>query len=127
MTRGEDSVRLLFFARLERIEGFLHQLAAQVFLVLGRQLGVAGDMDNASSQNDPIGADHLGYGQSGSDLNHRDAGFFQFSCDRSAAARARPSRRSEDHRIDSLFLYLLGHLPAEPARVRQRIGAATGG
>ena len=83
-------------------------------------------MYDASAQDDAIGSDHLGDWQGRGNLHHRDARFFEFRRDRSAAARAGPSRRREDDRIDAVLLDLLGHLPAQTARVRQRIGPPAG-
>jgi hypothetical protein len=83
-------------------------------------------MHDASAQNDTVGSNHLGDRQGGGNLHHRDACFFEFRRDRSAAARAGPSRRRKDDRIDAVLLDLLGHLPAQTPRVRQRIGPPAG-
>ena len=39
----------LLLVRLQRVEGLLDELAAQIFFILQRQLGVASDMDNSSA------------------------------------------------------------------------------
>ncbi len=78
----------LFLVRLQGVERLLDKLAAQFFFVLRGELGVAGDMDDAGSQDDAVGADHFGDGSRGSDLHHWDAGFLEFGGDRSAAASA---------------------------------------
>ena len=101
---------LLLLIRLQRIERLLHQLAAQFLFILQRQLGVAGDVDDAGSQNDAVGADHFGDGQGGGDLHDWDAGFFEFGGDRSAAARAGASSGGEDHRVDAVALDFFDHL-----------------
>ena len=51
-------------------------------------------MNDAVSEYDAIRSDHFCDGQCGSDLHRRDAGLLEFSRDRSAAARARPSSGS---------------------------------
>ena len=111
------STSLALLVRLKRVEGLLHELAAQFFFVVGRQLGVAGDVNDAGAQHYAVGADHLGDGQGGSNLDYRNAGFFQFSRYRSAAASAGPSRRSKNHRVGAVSFYFLGHLAAEPAGI----------
>jgi hypothetical protein len=79
---------LTLFTRLKRVERLLHELAAQFLFVVGWQLGVAGDVNDAGAQNYPVGADHLGDRQGGSNLHYGNAGFLQFGRDRSAAASA---------------------------------------
>jgi hypothetical protein len=95
----------------------LHKLEAQFFFVRRGQLGVAGDMNDAIAQDDAVGSYHFSDGQSRGDLNYRDAGFFQFGRDRSAAARARPSSRRQDYGIDAFLLYFFNHLPPQPPRI----------
>ena len=57
-------------------------------------------MHDAGAQYHAIGTDHLGDRFRGGDLHDGNTGFFEFGGDRSAAARARPSRRCENDRID---------------------------
>jgi hypothetical protein len=42
----------------------------------------------------------LGHWKHGADERHRQAGFFEFFADHSAAATARPSRGDEDNSLD---------------------------
>jgi hypothetical protein len=60
-------------------------------------------MDDAGAQDDTVGADHLGDRLCGGNLHHRDAGFFQFGRDRSAAASAGASRRRKDDGVDPVL------------------------
>lgn len=80
--------------RLERLQRVLNQLAPRIFFFVGREGCVTGDVDNAASKDDPVGAHHFGYGHSRGDLDHGDARLFQLRRDRSAAASARASGRS---------------------------------
>jgi hypothetical protein len=73
---------------------------------------------DAVSQNHAIGADHFGDGQGRGDLHHRDAGFFQLGCNRSAAASARASGGGENDGVDAFLLDLLHQFPSQTARVR---------
>jgi hypothetical protein len=116
--------KLLLLVRLQRVQRFLHQLSPQLFFLRGRQFGIAGHMDDAGAQDDAVGADHLGDWLRGGNLHHRDAGFFQFGRDRSAAASAGASRRGENDRIDAVPFGLFRYLSAEAACVRQRIRSA---
>ena len=84
----DSNPSLLLLVRLQSVERLLHQFSTQFFFILQRQLGVAGDMDDAGSKDDAVGADHFGDGPRGGDLHHWDAGFFEFGGDRSAAASA---------------------------------------
>ena len=79
-------------------------------------------MHDAVTQNGAVRAHHFRDRQGCCDLNRRDAGLLQFRRDRSAAARAGASRRSEYDGIDSQLFHPFGHLPAHPSRVRERIG-----
>jgi hypothetical protein len=83
-------------------------------------------MHDASAQNHTVGSDHLSDGQGGGNLNDRDACFFEFRRDRSAAARARASGGCEDDCVDAVSFDFFRHLPAEATCVRQWIGAAAG-
>src|SRR6185295_17220297 len=74
-----------------------------------------------------IGTDHLGDRFRGGDLHDGNTGFFEFGGDRSAAARAGPSRGRQDNSVNSLLFDLGGHFPAESARVGKWIGSAAGG
>ena len=100
----------------------LDQFAPQFFFLISRHLGVADDVDDAVTEHGSIGTDHFGDGQGRGDLHGRDAGFFQFGCDRSAAASAGTSRRRKYDRIDAQTFSLLGHLASHAPRIRQRIG-----
>lgn len=111
-------LRLLPFVRLQRIEGLLHELSSEVFLVGRRELGVARHMDDAGSQNYPVGSHHFSNRQSRGDLHDRDACFLELRRDRSAAASAGSSRRSQDDRVDAIPFDFLCHFPAEAARIR---------
>ena len=75
-------------------------------------------MNNAVTEHQSIRADHLGDGQRRSNLHGGDTRLFQLGCDRSAAARARPSRRSEDDGVDTEAFYLVGHFASHAARIR---------
>lgn len=114
-----------FFA-LQCFERLFHQLTPKLFLVVGGEAGIANDVNNAVAEHQAIGADHFCNRQSGSDLHRRDAGFFQFRGDRSAAARAGSSRRSENDRVDPQAFGLLSHFTAHAAGIRQRIRQAGG-
>jgi hypothetical protein len=74
-------------------------------------------VDDAGALHDAISADHFGDRPRGGDLHDGDAGFFQFGCDRSAAASASPSRRGQNHRVDAFPFNFFGHLAAKPAGV----------
>jgi hypothetical protein len=75
-------------------------------------------VDNAMSQDDTVGAHHLGNGQGRCYLNHRDAGLLQLGRDRSSAASAGASGRCEDHGVYPFSFHLLDHLLAHPTGVR---------
>ena len=102
----------------------MHEPAAQIFFILRRQLGVAGDVHNAVAQHHAVRSDHLGNRQCRSNLHHGNAGFLQLGRDRSAAARARSSRRSQNHGVDAVPLDLLRHFAAQAPRIGQRIDPA---
>jgi hypothetical protein len=102
---------------LQRGQRFLDQSAAHFFLFLGRDADIAHHLHNAVAENDPIGTDHFGDGERRGDLHRRDAGFFQFYCDRSATARAGASRGGENHRIDAQQFGFDSHLAAHAPRV----------
>lgn len=46
---GKRVHRLLFFVRLERVEGLLHQFSAQFFFIRRREFGVAGHVHDSGS------------------------------------------------------------------------------
>ena len=108
--------------RAQRIQRSLHQLPANFFFLLERDLDVAYHMNDAVTENGAVGAHHLSNREGRCDLHCRDAGLFQFRCDRSAAASARPSSRSQYDGIDAQLLHPLRHLAAHATRVRKRIG-----
>ncbi len=74
-------------------------------------------MHDAATQDDAVGAHHLGDGLRGGNLHYRDAGFFQLGRDRSAAASAGSSRRGENDRIDAVSFGFFRYLSAEAACV----------
>jgi hypothetical protein len=75
-------------------------------------------MDNAVTEHQPIRANHLGNGERRGNLHGGDTRLLQLGCDRSAAARARPSRGSKDDGVDTESFYLVGHLASHAARIR---------
>lgn len=75
-------------------------------------------MNNAVTEHQSIRADHLGDGQRRGNLDGGDTRLLQLGCDRSAAARARPSRRGEDDGVDIEAFYLVGHFASHAARIR---------
>ena len=75
-------------------------------------------MNNAVTEHQSIRADHLSDGQCRSNLHGGDTRLFQLGCDRSAAARARPSRGSKDDGVDTESFYLVGHLASHAPRIR---------
>ena len=85
-------------------------------------MGISDDVNNAVTQDKAVGTDHLRDGKSRRDLNGRDAGLFQFGCDRSAAAGARPSRGGKDNRINAQLFHSFRHLAAHAPRVGKRVG-----
>ncbi len=119
--RGRDASpptqKLLLLIRLQRVQRFLHQFSPQLFFLRGRQFSIAGDVHDARAQDDAVGTDHFGDRLRGGNLYHRDAGFFQFGRDRSAAASAGSSRRGENDRIDAVPFGLFRYLSAEAACV----------
>ena len=82
----------MLFVRLQRGESLLYKLSPEVLFVTRGELGVAGHMHDAGAQHDSIRAHHFCDGQRRGNLHHGDAGFFELSGDRSAAASARASR-----------------------------------
>ena len=74
-------------------------------------------MNDAVPEHDSVGTDHLCDGQRRGDLHRRDTGFFQFGRDRSAAARAGPSRGSQNNTVNPERLGLFRHFTADTARV----------
>jgi len=111
----------------QRIQRLFDQFAPHLFFLLGRNFGVADDVDDAVTEHSAIGADHFGDRQSRGDLHGGDAGFFQFGCDRSAAASAGASRRGKYDRVDAQPFGFLGHLAPHAPRIRQRIGQTGSG
>ena len=107
---------------LQRGQRFLDQSAAHFFLFLRRDADIAHHLNNPVAEYDPIGSDHFGDRQCRGDLHRRNTGFFQFCCDRSAAARTGTSRGSENDGIDAQQFGLRGHLVAHAPSVRQWIG-----
>ena len=81
-------------------------------------------MDNTAPLDDTVRADHLRHRHHGGDLHDGDTSLFELSRDRSTAACGRPSRGSQDDRIDPLCLELLRDLATKPTAVGQRIGQA---
>jgi len=75
-------------------------------------------VNNAVTKHQSIRADHLGDGQRRGNLDGGDTRLLQLGCDRSAAARARPSRGSKDDGVDTESFYLVGHLASHAPRVR---------
>ena len=118
---------LLLLIRLQPIQCFRHELSSQLFFLPGWQFGIAGDMHDAATQDDAVGAHHLGDRLCGGNLHYWDARFFQLGRDRSAAASAGSSRRGENDRIDAVSFGLFRYLSAEAACVRQRVGSAASG
>jgi hypothetical protein len=108
---------LLPFVRLQSIEGLLNEFSPELFFVGGRKLGVACHMDYAGSQDHPVGSHHFSDRQGGGDLHNRNAGLLELCRNRSAAASARTSRRSQDDRIDAILFDFFCHFPAEAARI----------
>ncbi len=104
--------------RLQGLKRLPYQLASEVSLLLRRKTSVARDVNDPMSQDDTVGAHHLGNGQGRCYLNHRDAGLLQLGCDRSAAASAGASGRGEDHGVYPFSFHLMDHLLAHPAGVR---------
>lgn len=102
----------------------MHEPAAQIFLIVRRQFDIAGDMHDAVAQYHAVRSDHLGNRQGRSNLHHGNAGSLQLRCNRSAAASARPSRRSQNHGVDAVPLDLLRHFAAQAPRIGQRIDPA---
>ena len=88
---AEPAVALLF-AALQGLERFLDQLTPQFLFRVGGNTAGADDMNDAVAKHDSVGADHLSDGNRRSDLNGRNPRLLQFGRDRSAAARAGPSR-----------------------------------
>ena len=107
---------------LEGLKRLPQETLPQRFFLRRREVRIAHDMDNTTTLNDPVRADHLRHGQYRGDLYDGDTGLFEFGRDRSTAARGRPSRGRQDDRIDPLCLELLRNLTTEPAAVGQRIG-----
>ena len=52
--------KLLLLVRLQCVQRLLDQLSPQFFFFSERQLGIAGDVDDAGAEDDAVGADHLG-------------------------------------------------------------------
>jgi hypothetical protein len=69
-----------------------------------------------------VGTYHLCNRQSGRDLNRRDAGLFEFGCDRSAAARARPSGGSKNDSVYAQLFDSFRHLAAHAPGIGKRVG-----
>ena len=111
-----------FFCRLQRLQRLFHQFATQFFFLFRRNVGVADDVNDAVPSYSAVGADHLGNGQSRGDLNRRDAGLFEFRCDRSAAACARPSGGRKDNGVDAQLFNSFRHLAAHAPSVGKRVG-----
>lgn len=103
-------------------ERLLDQTASYFLFVFRRHLSVADHMDDPIAEYQPIGTDHFCHRQGRGDLHRGDAGFFQLRGDRSAAARAGPSRGSENDRVDTQLFGLSRDLASHTPGVRQRIG-----
>ena len=69
-------------------------------------------MNDTVSSNDAVRAHHLRDGKSRRNLNGWDAGLFEFSRDRSAAARAGASRGRKDNCINPQLFDSFSHLAA---------------
>lgn len=106
---------------MQSIEGLLHEFSPQFFFIGGSEFGVARYVHDAGSEDDPIGANHFGDRQGRGDLHDRDARFLEFGCDRSAAASARASRRSENDGVDTIGLDLGGYFSSQAAGIRERV------
>jgi hypothetical protein len=113
----EHRITLLSVA-LQCLERLFYQLTPELLLFLGGHTGITDYVNNAVPKHQAIGSDHFRDRQRRSYLHRGDAGFFQFRGDRSAAARAGSSRRSENDRVDPQTPGFLGHLTAHAARVR---------
>jgi hypothetical protein len=107
---------------LQRLKSLLDQLPPKLFLIFVRETCVPDHVNDTVPEHQPIGSDHLRNRQRRRDLHGRNARLFQFSRDRSAAARARSSRRCEDYGIDSETFDPLGHFPTHATRIGQRVG-----
>lgn len=81
-------------------------------------------MDNAAALNHAVRTHHLRYRDDRGDLGDRNAGLFEFGCNRSTAASGRASRGGEDDRIDPLRFELRGDFPTQSAAIGQRISQA---
>jgi hypothetical protein len=79
-------------------------------------------VNDAVAQYGAVGTHHLCNRESGRDLNRRDAGLFEFGCDRSAAARARPSGGCKDNSVDAQLFDSFRHFAAHAAGIGKRIG-----
>jgi hypothetical protein len=109
---------------LEGSERFAEDAFAQLFLFRGRQVGVSKWVDDAVALDDPVRAHHLRHGYHRGDLRYRDAGFFQLSRDRSAAASGGPSSGDEEDGIDPLLLQPFGDFAPQTPAVLKRVGEA---
>lgn len=79
-------------------------------------------MHNTATLDDTVRADHFRHWHDGRYLHHRNTGLFQFCRDRSTAARACPSRRRKNHRLDAFGFELLGNFSAQTTTVGNGIG-----
>jgi hypothetical protein len=79
-------------------------------------------VNDAVAQYGAVGAYHLCNRESGRDLNRRDAGLFEFGCDRSTAARTRPSGGCKNNSVDAQLFDPLRHLTAHAPGIGKRIG-----
>jgi hypothetical protein len=107
---------------MEGLQRPFHQFATQFFFLFRRDVGVADDVNDAVPSYSAVGAYHLCNRESGRDLNCRDTGLFEFGCDRSAAARARPSGGCKDNSVDAQLFDSFRHLAAHAPGIGKRIG-----
>lgn len=107
---------------LEGLKRLLEEMLPERFFLRRREVGISQDMHNTAALDDTVRADHLRHRHHGGDLHDGDTSLFELGRDRSTAARGRPSRGSQDDRIDPLCLELLRDLATKPPAVGQRIG-----
>ena len=108
--------------RSQRFQRLFHQFTPYFFFLLRRNIGIADDVNDAVAQYGAVGAYHLCNGKSGRNLNRWNAGLFEFSCDRSAAAGAGPSRGRKDNCINAQLFHSFSHLAAHAPRIGKRVG-----
>ena len=87
---------LFFDIGLQGFERFFHDGPAKFLFILWAKICIPHGIDDLIPGDDPVGPDHEGDGNDGTDVSGRDPGPFELFGQRCTATRAGASRGCED-------------------------------